>query len=233
MGVFTELNKKQSKLKKEKNEYYFKIKKGEYGFGDIFVGISMPDIREVAKKFVDLGKADLLKLITSKYHEYRMCGLIILVYRYQKEDEKNKKLTYNMYLKHKKYINNWDLVDVTTPNIVGEYIKNNKFEQKKIEKLASSRVMWDRRIAVLACFPQIKNGDFKMILGISKKLLKDKEDLMHKAVGWMLREVYKKNKKTLLDFINKNYRKIPRTTLRYAIEKIEDKKRKEILNRFR
>ena len=231
MGIFAELNKKHSKSKKKKNEYYFKTKKGQYGFGDVFVGISMPDIREIAKKFVDLKKTDLLKLITSKYHEYRMCGLIILVYRYQKSDEKNKKSIYNMYLKYKKYINNWDLVDVTTPNIVGEYIKRNKPEQKKIEKLANSNVMWNRRIAVLACFPQIKDGDFKMILQISKKLLKDKEDLMHKAVGWMLREVYKKDNKTLLDFINKNYMQIPRTTLRYAIEKIEDKKRKKILNR--
>ena len=218
MGIFTELSKKHSKSKKKKNEYYFKTKKGQYGFGDVFVGISMPDIREIAKKFID---------------EYRMCGLIILVYRYQKADEKNKKLIYNMYLKHKKYINNWDLVDVTTPNIVGDYIKNNKFEQKKIEKLANSGVMWNRRIAVLACFPKIKDGDFKMILSISKKLLKDKEDLMHKAVGWMLREVYKKDNKILLNFINKNYAHIPRTTLRYAIEKIEEQKRKEILNRSR
>ena len=233
MGIFAELNKKHSKSKKKKNEYYFKTKKGQYGFGDVFVGISMPDIREIAKKFIDLKKTDLIKLITSKYHEYRMCGLIILVYRYQKSDEKNKKSIYSMYLKYKKYINNWDLVDVTTPNIVGEYIKRNKPEQKKIEKLANSSVMWNRRIAALACFPQIKDGDFKMILRISKKLLKDKEDLMHKAVGWMLREVYKKDNKTLLDFINKNYAQIPRTTLRYAIERVEEKKRKKFLNRFR
>ena len=103
----------------------------------------------------------------------------------------------------------------------------------KEEKLANSGVMWNRRIAVLACFPKIKDGDFKMILSISKKLLKDKEDLMHKAVGWMLREVYKKDNKILLNFINKNYAHIPRTTLRYAIEKIEEQKRKEILNRSR
>lgn len=148
-----------------------------------------------------------------------------LVQKYKKEKTK----TYNSYLKNINHINNWDIVDISTPHIIGNYILENKNQRNKIEKLHKSKNLWKRRISVLATFPQIKNKEFTMPLRIIKNLLKDKEDLIHKATGWALREIYKKDQKTCEAFIKENYTNIPRTTLRYAIEKMPEQKRKHYL----
>ena len=231
MKIFTELKKKSSRRKKQDSERFFKIGKGTYSEGDIFVGISMPALREIAQTFVDVKESELKKLITSKFHEYRMCGFLILTYRYKQANRLERKRIYKMYTNNLKYVNNWDIVDVTTPNIIGEYIKENKAERKKIELLSRSRNLWKRRVSVLSCFPLVRVGEFTMFLRIAKTLLSDKEDLIHKAVGWILREVYKRDKRVVKSFIDKNYKNIPRTTLRYAIEKMEKKEQKSVLDR--
>ncbi len=231
MSVFSVLKKNSSKKKKQNSERFFKTGKGSYSAHDSFVGITMPVLRDIAKTYEDIKTPELLKLITSKYHEYRMCGFLILTYRYKQANEAEKKKIYTFYYKNLKYVNNWDIVDVTVPNVIGEYIKGHIGERKKIERLSLSKDLWERRISVLSCFPMIKAGEFTMFLRIAKQLLSDKEDLIHKAIGWMLREVYKKDAKVVRVFIEKNYNKIPRTTLRYAIEKMGDEERKAVLKR--
>ena len=231
MSVFSELQKKTTKRQKQNSERFFKTGPGSYSAHDFFVGINMPAIRSIAQTYIDIKDSELQKLVSSKYHEYRMCGFIILTYRYKRADKPARRKIYNFYIKNLRHVNNWDLVDVTIPNIVGEYIKENKGERKKIENLCTSKDLWERRVSVLACFPMIKDGEFAMFLKIANRLLSDQEDLMHKAVGWMLREVYKKDERVARTFIDKNYVKIPRTTLRYAIEKMDAKERKVMLNR--
>jgi 3-methyladenine DNA glycosylase AlkD len=228
--VQKELKKYSSEKRKKSNEWYFKTGLGDYGYGDMFIGLSMPDIRNVAKKFNLLPLPEVKKLLSSKIHEERMTALIILSCQFQKADKKTQKKIYNFYLKNTKYINNWDLVDVTVNRIVGAYLWKNKDEDRKIlYKLASSKHMWERRIAIIATSYFIYQNDFTDTLKISKILLRDKEDLLHKAVGWMLREVGKRNQNIEEEFLKKYYKTMPRTMLRYAIEKFPETKRKQYL----
>ncbi len=228
--VQKELKKYSSKKRKKNNEWYFKTGPGDYGYGDVFIGLAMPDIRNVSKKFQSLTLVEIEKLLSSKIHEERMCALIILSYQFEKSDEKIQKKIYSFYLENTKYINNWDLVDVTVNRIVGAYLWKNKAASRKIlYKFARSKNMWERRIAIIATSYFIYQNDFSDTLKISKILLRDKEDLLHKAVGWMLREVGKRDQKIEESFLKKNYKKIPRTTLRYAIEKFSKAKRKTYL----
>lgn len=205
---------------------FFKTGEGEYGKGDVFLGIRVPVQREIAKKYYSLKLGDLQKLLESKIHEHRLVALIILVEKFSKEPSSK---IFKFYIKNATRINNWDLVDISAPKIVGAYLIGK--EKKILYELAESSNLWKKRIAIVSTFTFIRSGEFSDCIKISEILLKDKHDLIHKAVGWMLREVGKKNKKTLERFLEKNYAAIPRTTLRYAIERFPEAERKSWLIR--
>lgn len=187
----------------------------------------MPDQRTIAKKYFDLSLFDAQKLLSSKIHEHRLTALFILIAKYNKTDEKEKKKIFEFYLKNIKNINNWDLVDLSAPNIVGDYLL--KKNRSILRELTHSENLWEKRIAILATFAFIRNNDFKDTFKISKVLLLEKHDLIHKAVGWMLREIGKRDLKTEEEFLKKHYKKMPRTMLRYAIERFPEEKRKRYL----
>ncbi len=216
---------------------FFKTGKGEYGEGDVFSGIKVPVQRNIAKEFKDLEFTDLQKLLDSKIHDERSVALFILIGQYAEGDEKTKKQVYNFYLRNTENINNWDLVDSSAPNIVGDYLldpsassgqaNSGRSKNRKIlYKLAKSKNLWERRIAVIATYAFIKNNEFNDTIKIAGVLMNDGHDLIHKAVGWMLREVGKKDEKILEKFLNKHYGVMPRTMLRYSIEKLNNEKRK-------
>ena len=205
------------------SQRYFKTGKGEYGEGDIFIGITVPDTRKIAKKYKTLQLNEISKLLKSKIHEHRFTALLILIDKYKSSQEKEKQEIYDFYLNHTKHINNWDLVDSSAHLILGEHISNK--EKHILEKLAKSSNLWERRIAMISTFQFIRKSEFKESLKIAEILLKDKHDLIHKAVGWMLREIGKKDQEAEEQFLNKHYKSMPRTMLRYAIEKFpKDKK---------
>jgi len=203
---------------------FFKTGPGQYGEGDIFLGITVPLQRQIAKKYTNLSLDEIQELLSSKIHEHRLIALLILIDKYKKADQIKKEEILNLYLKNTKYINNWDLIDLSAPNIVGDYFLEK--DKSILYKLANSDNLWEKRIAVLATFTFIKNNRFDDSLKISEILLKDKHDLIHKAVGWMLREIGKKDQKTEEDFLKKHYKNMPRTMLRYSIEKFSEEKRK-------
>ncbi len=207
---------------------FFKTGKGEYAEGDIFLGIVVPVQRQIAKKFKELSFDGLKELITSKYHEERLIALLILVERFKKADENEKGKIVKFYLDYRKGINNWDLVDLSAPKILGEYLLDKN--RSLLFKFAKSNDLWEKRIAVLSTFAFIKKKDFSDALKIFEILLNDKHDLIHKAVGWMLREIGKIDLKTEEKFLKKFYKTIPRTMLRYAIEKFPEIKRKAYLS---
>ncbi len=210
---------------------FFKTGPGQYGEGDIFLGITLPLQRQLVKQYWrDLTLADAESLLKSKLHEERLIALLILVKKFTTSEIFNQKSKiYKFYLSHTKYINNWDLVDLSAQNIVGEYLIDKN--RSVLYKLAKSKNLWERRIAILATLTFIKNRDPKDSLAIAKILLSDRHDLIHKAVGWMLREIGKRcNEKTLTDFLDKNVLKMPRTTLRYAIERLPEKNRLHYLH---
>ncbi len=223
-NVVAELKKKANPAKAKLLQGFFKTKPGEYGAGDIFWGITVPEIRKTAKHFSNLSLFEVQKLLSSKIHEQRLAALEILIMQYEKtKDLKTKKKIVEIYIKNRKYINNWDLVDLSAPYILGDWLYNkNKIF---LYRLARSKNIWERRIAVISTFGFIKQGDFKDALAISKILLADKHDLIHKAVGWMLRELGKKSIQTEKKFLKKYSKKMPRTMLRYAIEKMSKKER--------
>ncbi len=209
---------------------FFKTGKGQYGEGDIFLGIKVPVQRATIKKYFDLPLTDIQELLDSPIHEHRLSALFILVRRFEKGDEMIKTAVYNMYVKNatRGRINNWDLVDLSAPNIVGQYLLNK--DRSIVYKLVASKKLWERRIGVLATFSFIRQKDFKDILKIAALLFADEQDLMHKAVGWMLREMGKRDEKVLESFLDKHAAKMPRTMLRYAIERMPEKKRKGYMN---
>jgi len=206
---------------------FFKTGKGEYGEGDIFWGVSVPDLRRLAKKYFYLDFSDLQNLLNSKVHCFRQTALIILNNKYKKSSAKEKKFIAGFYLKNTKNVNNWDLVDISAPNIPGDYF----FDKDKsiLYKLAKSKNLWERRISVMATFSFIRQNQFKDTFKIAEILLKDEHDLIHKAVGWMLREIGKKDLKTEKEFLKKHYLKMPRTMLRYAIEKFSKNEKEKYL----
>ncbi|MFA5392495.1 MAG: DNA alkylation repair protein [Candidatus Paceibacterota bacterium] len=220
-----ELKNKENAQKAKNLQRFFKTGKGEYGYGDIFLGISVSEVRKISKKYSDLKLSEVVKFLHSKIHEERLLALLIMINKFQTGNEKE--LIYQTYLKNKKYINNWDLVDLSAVKIVGDYL----FDKPKnvLYKLIKSKSIWDRRIAILATFNFIKNKRFEETFKIARILLNDEHDLIQKAVGWMLREVGKKDFKAEEDFLNKHYKKMARTTLRYAIEKFPERKRKQYL----
>jgi len=208
---------------------FFKTGKGQYGEGDIFLGIKVPEQRKVAKKYPDLSLKEIQELLSSKIHEHRLTSLFVLIGKYKKSDDNEKKEIFNFYLKNTKNINNWDLVDLSASNIVGDYLLDKK--RDILYKLAKSKSLWERRIAILATFEFIKNNEYKDTLKISKELLNDKHDLIHKGVGWMLREVGKRNQAIEEEFLKKHHKTMPRTMLRYSIERFSERKRKFYLRK--
>lgn len=200
---------------------FFKTGKGEYGEGDIFLGITVPISRKIAQKHSDLSMKEISKLIKSKIHEERLIALLILVHNYQS----NPKKVFDFYVKNTKYINNWDLVDLSAGYIVGGYLKNQ--DRDILITLAKSKNLWERRIAIISTFYFIRfQKDYKWTFKIAEILLLDKHDLIHKAVGWMLREVGKNISQEKEEiFLKKHYKKMPRTMLRYAIERFDPKLR--------
>lgn len=227
--VKQELRKHSSPEHAKLLQRYFKTGKGEYAHGDVFIGLKVPQIRKVAKQFKDLSLKETTNLLHSKIHEERLTALLILVDQFQKASNTQKEKIFKMYLKNTKYINNWDLVDLSAAKIVGEWVRQNNIASKLLS-LAKSDSLWERRIAIISTFAFINNGELKPSIKIAYMLLKDKHDLIHKAVGWVLREVGKKDQKLLEAFIEKNYSQIPRTALRYAIERFSETKRVKYLN---
>ena len=208
---------------------FFKTGKGEYGEGDMFLGVKVPIQRKVVTSFRGLPQKDIEKLLNSKIHEYRMTVLLILIDQYEKANESEKKIIFNFYLKNSKSINNWDLVDISAPKIVGDYLMRKP--RTVLYKFARSRNLWQRRIAIISTFTFIRNNDFDDTLKISKMFLSDEHDLIHKAVGWMLREVGKRDQRIEEEFLKKHYSKMPRVMLRYAIEKFDENKKKFYLRK--
>lgn len=209
---------------------FFKTGSGQYGEGDKFLGITMPKIRQLVKDSAELKDKALEELLTSSYHEIRMLGALFMLRRYQEaKGEKSKTFALNYYLAHYSALNNWDLVDLTVSKIWGDYLISRPQKRAKLYSWARSKNMWQRRMSIVATASLIKANDLVDTLNLSKILLSDEEDLIHKAVGWMLRELGKKDRSLLLEFINENISKMPRTTLRYSIEHFPEPERKKIL----
>jgi len=210
---------------------FFKTANGQYGEGDIFLGLTVPQVRKIATKYRKISFDEIGKLTSSKFHEFRLCGLVILTMHYKasKERREHKKI-FNFYMKQAKagYVNNWDLVDVTAP-IIGAYLVGKKDPYPLLERLARSKSLWDRRLAIIFTFAFIRAGELDPTMEISQRLLKDEHDLIHKAVGWMLREAGKKDGRLLRAFLDENASQMPRTMLRYAIEKFPQAERKKWL----
>jgi 3-methyladenine DNA glycosylase AlkD len=222
-----ELEKLADPAKAKLLQRFFKTAPGQYGEGDIFLGITVPDLRALARQYYDLTPTDALSLLESKYHEERVLALLILIRLYEKGDEAAKKKIYELYLANTKFINNWDLVDASAPYIVGAFLMDKS--RKALYALARSADLWERRISIIATARFIRNNQFADTLGISKLLLADRQDLIHKAVGWMLREVGKRDQAVEEQFLREHYKKMPRTMLRYAIERMPEAKRQAYL----
>ena len=212
---------------------FFQTAKGQYGEGDIFLGLTVPEVRKVAAKNKNLTFPEIEKLTSSKFHEFRLCGLVILTLQFKSSKEPlERQKIFNFYMKQAKagYINNWDLVDVSAP-IIGAYLVSQKDPYPFLEKLSRSKSLWDRRLAIIFTFAFIRAGELDPTIEISQRLLNDDHDLIHKAVGWMLREVGKRDIQILRAFLNENAQEMPRTMLRYAIEKLsETERRKWLIN---
>jgi 3-methyladenine DNA glycosylase AlkD len=212
------------------SQKFFRTGPGEYGEGDVFLGITVPQIRKTAKQCAKLRQADIVSLLQSPYHEERLLAALILVDRFNKGDKEQQKGVYRLYIKHKKFINSWDLVDLSAPNIVGSHlIDKDKKVKSLLYRLAVSKNLWERRMAIMATLAFIKNRHFDDTLAIAEILLDDREDLIHKAVGWMLREIGKRDLAVEEGFLKAHYHRMPRTMLRYAIEKLEENRRQQYL----
>jgi len=205
------------------SQRFFKTGPGEYGEGDLFIGIRVPVLRKLAAEFKELPVSESKILLRSPIHEERMLAILIFVRNFKKGDDKAQKDIYDLYLKSTEYINNWDLVDVSAEHIVGAYLMNKG--KRPLYRLAKSTNLWERRIAIMATFHFVKRHEFSETLKISNMLLADRHDLIHKATGWMLREIGKRDLKAEETFLKEHYKKMPRTMLRYAIEKFTEKKR--------
>lgn len=221
-----ELHAKANPEKVKILQRFFKTGPGEYGEGDVFLGVAVPEVRKIAKKCIELRLPAIVQLLHSRIHEERLAALLVMVDKFQTGNEKE--LIYKTYLNNTKYINSWDLVDLSAYKVVGDYL----YDKPKaiLYELARSKIVWERRIAIIATFSFIKNNQFEETLRVSRMLLHDEHDLIQKAVGWMLREVGKRDLKTEEEFIGKYAKEMARTTLRYAIEKFPKEKRKSYLN---
>jgi 3-methyladenine DNA glycosylase AlkD len=225
--IQSDLQKLASKEDARQLQRFFKTGKGQYGEGDLFLGIRVPVLRNLAKQYNGLSLEDIARLLRSKFHEERMFALILMAHHYRKGNSSEKEAAYQLYLSHTKYVNNWDLVDTSAEHIVGAYLLER--DRKPLYELAVSADLWERRISILSTFHLIRRNQFDDTLAISEILINDKEDLIHKAVGWMLREVGKRDMAAEESFLIKYCRNMPRTMLRYAIEKFPEEKRRKYL----
>lgn len=208
---------------------FFKTGPGEYAEGDVFLGLTVPQVRVLAKDYRELTLDDLAVLLESKFHDERLLSLIVLVNQFERADDDGQKAIYDFYLENRAGINNWDLVDTSAPRIVGGYLENRP--RAMLHKLAKSKSLWDRRIAIVATWWLIRARDFDDCLQLCETLINDQHDLIHKACGWMLREVGKKDIATLKRFLALYKDKLPRTALRYAIERFSPEERKAYLSK--
>jgi 3-methyladenine DNA glycosylase AlkD len=223
-----ELKKKSSQERALRTMSFFKTGKGQYSEGDIFIGVSNPDIREIAKRYPQTSIKDLVKLLKSPIHEERLLSLILMVNQFKKGDKQLKIELFNTYTKNRAFVNNWDLVDLSSPVLMGDFCLENK-NHEFMDELLNSKRHWDRRIAIVGTLSFIRKSVTKLTFFYAQKLLNDKEDLMHKATGWMLREAGKRDENALRKFLSLHGKKMPRTMLRYAIEKFSEKERQKIL----
>jgi 3-methyladenine DNA glycosylase AlkD len=224
----------QNRLKKLGNkkhaaisQKFFKTGPGEYGEGDIFIGVRVPVLRELVKEYSDVSVEDAALLLHSQVHEERLLALLLLVRLFSISDEAIRSIIFGKYLKNTEFVNNWDLVDSSAEHIVGAYLMNR--DKAVLYRLAESENLWERRISIMSTFHFIKRHEFSETLKISKMLLFDREDLIHKATGWMLREIGKRRPQTEESFLKAHYKEMPRTMLRYAIEKFPEQKRQRYL----
>lgn len=235
MGVYTdvisELQKSANPQKAEHSKRFFKTGPGQYGEGDRFIGVTVPEQRLVGRKFGDLSLTELTKLLHSEIHEHRLTALMILVEQYKKADSPVQEKIYKLYIKNTKYINNWDLVDASAPGIVGQYVLEHPDELQTLYALTRSKMLWERRIAMLATLAFIKAEELDVVFELAQLLRDDSEDLMHKAVGWMLREAGKRDEKRLRTFLDVHAKHMPRTMLRYAIERFTPAQRMHYLQK--
>lgn len=222
-SLLSEIKLKADKDKAQLLGRFFKTGKGEYGEGDKFLGIIVPVQRQLAKKYKDLPLTDIERLLKSGIHEHRLIALFILIYHYRT----NPSQAIDLYLKNLKYVNNWDLVDSSAPYLLGEWLFDK--DKKILYKLAKSKDLWEKRIAVLSSFAFIKKGQFTDALSIAQMFLKDPHDLIHKAVGWMLREIGKRNLSLEKEFLNEHRDHMPRVMLRYAVERFPQAEQREYL----
>lgn len=210
---------------------FFQTAPGQYGEGDVFLGLTVPQVRSIAREYKGISLREIEVLIQSKFHEVRLCGLVILTLQYKATKErKEKKKLFDLYMKAMTagYINNWDLVDVTAP-IIGEFLIETEDPYILLNKLAKSKSLWQRRVSIVFTFAFIRSGDIEPTFLMAEQLLGDKHDLIHKAVGWALREAGKLNGKELRSFLSKHSHEMPRTMLRYSIEKFSERERKQWL----
>lgn len=209
--------------------HFFKTGKGEYGEGDVFLGVVIPKVRKVAGKHIYTGDEELHRLLMSEYHEARMCALLIMALKCKKRDEETRKRMLELYLAHTKRVNNWDLVDLSAPSIVGDYLADKP--RDLLYRLADSHLLWENRIAVVATWALIKRGDLDDIYTLALKMMGHRQDLIRKAIGWMLREAGKRDHRRLYDFVECHREEMPRTMLRYAIEKFPEDERRHLMRK--
>ena len=225
-------NKLQALSDAEKREIFpkfFKAGKGEYGEGDRFLGVTVPNIRAIAKLHKDISIEEIRELIQSEWHEVRLCALIIMVENSKKKDEALRKELFNLYLSQTKRINNWDLVDLSCRFIIGEYLLDKS--RDILYQLAQSPLLWDNRIAIVSTYAFIRKGQLEDTYALSDLMMQHPHDLMHKAIGWMLREAGKRNPERLYDYVMRHRADMPRTMLRYAIEKFSPEERSILMKR--
>jgi 3-methyladenine DNA glycosylase AlkD len=209
------------------NSWFFKTGPGQYGEGDRFLGVSVPALRTLARDHEDLPLKDLLRLLKSQWHEERLLALLILVRQYLRAEERTRRVIHQLYLRNIRSINSWDLVDLSAAQIVGAHLEDR--DRRLLRRLARSDSTWERRIAMIATYHYIRQGEFADAFAVARLLLNDKHDLIHKAVGWMLREIGKRDRQAEERFLRKHAARMPRTMLRYAIERFPETLRRRYL----
>ncbi len=233
MSVASELNSLSNPGKAKLLSRFFKTGKGEYGEGDVFIGVMVPETRKVVRKHAQSARlSEIASLLDSKVHEHRLAALLLLVEKFKKADDNGKKPIVEFYLKSTSRINNWDLVDLSAHHILGAYLlHNDDVSHSLLFSLARSSNIWERRIAILSTFAFIRENDFADSFAIAEMLLSDKHDLIYKAVGWMLREIGKRDQIAEEKFLDLHYRAMPRTMLRYAIERFDTSKKQHYMRK--
>jgi 3-methyladenine DNA glycosylase AlkD len=238
--IVSDLQSRANPEKKLVLQHFFKTGPGQYGEGDVFLGVVVPDQRIVAKKYYEVAELGLVEnLLASPIHEHRLTALIMLIYQFPKVELEKKQVLFDFYLGHTQRINNWDLVDISAPNIIGEYMLATKLDMMRLRTLVQSSLLWERRISIIATLAFIRAVKKSRVssewlqpsLILAETLLADTHDLMHKAVGWVLREVGKADERLLREFLDQHSQQMPRTALRYSIERFDDSLRKQYLRK--